>query len=138
MAKTDRLKSKLKSADKRRRRRLQSTAERTSAEQLSVSVLPSVDVHALLAGAILKTAETSIALRDSAAIAALRCIITGGVSKSSEAQEVQDAMRLALREASISERDARAAAEELLDLALNSHGSDRPDQFLQYLSLINA
>ncbi|MEL6110845.1 MAG: hypothetical protein AAFU85_32975, partial [Planctomycetota bacterium] len=138
MAKTDRLKSRLKSADKRRRRRLHSTAARPTETPTAVSVLPPVDVPALLAAAILATAQDSGVVRDSAAVAALRAIITGRSSNSSEAQKVQDAMSRALGDAEIPERDARAAAEELLDLALNSPSSDRPDQFLQYLSLINA
>lgn len=139
MAKTDRLKAKLKSADRRRRRRPTPKASPTSEAPSSDDVsAPDVDVAEVLVTSLMEAASSSGTLRDSAVIASLRAVIAGSEPNSQEAKSLHREMTQSLAQASVSDREARLAAEELLKLAPRGSESQRPDQFLQYLSLISA
>ena len=145
MAKSDRLRAKLKSAQKRRRKRGIHTAERVhSAEQPHTSQ-PSVstptlgiDVEGIIVEAILRQASRSGGLRDSVVIEALRALTSESVPAAPLAASLLSNIGDALKDAGVDVDAGRSAADAVLSLALKNRDREVPDQFIRYLSLIAA
>lgn len=139
MPKSPKLRSNLKAADRRRRRR--NLAGRghdrpTAPSDVNRRPTDGVDVPQLLIEAVLSIAERDAALNDSAVVGALRAIKNGSASRSAYTQAVCEEMIRRLDAAAVGEPQRRKAAGELLTIALDNTDSESPDRLIRYLALI--
>lgn len=134
MSKSLKQKSRLKAADRRRRRRpIVATAPNHSGAQSSrrEAASESIDVAGILTDAVMRIAEKTPELKDSAVIGALRAIIKETSPNSTYTDTVYSEMVLGLDAANIPPTDRRSAAKDLLSLALVSVDPDDPTRLVK-------
>ncbi|QDV46427.1 hypothetical protein Enr13x_63360 [Stieleria neptunia] len=139
MSKSPKIRSNLKAADRRRRRRNlagRGGDPQTAPGDACRGQSDGVDVPQLLIEAVLGVAGREAALNDSAVIGALRAVQNGSTSRSAFTQTVCGEMIHRLDAAGVSETQRRKAAGELLTIALDNTDSQSPHQLIRYLALI--
>ena len=139
MPKSPKLRSNLKAADRRRRRRKMAGCghDAEAARSAEARRQPDgADVPQLLIEDVLSVAEREAALNDSAVIGALRAVKNGSASRSAFTQAVCDEMIRRLDAAAVGEPQRRKAAGELLTIALDNTDSQSPHRLIRYLALI--
>lgn len=143
MAKSPNLKSRLKAADRRRRRRTAADVQRRVTETTSTACAPDAhspatkpDVAAILVDAALTVANENESLTDSAVIGALRAIKHGSGSKSPTTESVFREMVRRLDQAGISAAERAHAAGDLLGVVATNVDPGSKDRLITFLSLI--
>ncbi|MCS7469872.1 hypothetical protein NZK35_24740 [Stieleria sp. ICT_E10.1] len=139
MPKSPKLRSNLKAADRRRRRRNLAGCghdRQTDTSDANRRQPDGVDVPQLLIEAVLSVAEREAALNDSAVIGALRAINNRSTSRSVFTQAVCQEMIRRLDAAGVGEPQRQKAAGELLTIAVDNTDSQSPHRLIRYLALI--
>ena len=139
MSKSLKLKSILKAADRRRRRRFSDAAPPNAAPLIS-NIPPDSTVHcdvtAIMIDAALAVAQQNSGLKDSAIIGALRAMKSDSRSNAMFTQIVYDEMVARLDQAGINGSVRRKSAGDLLEIALQNVSPDAQRQLINYLELL--
>ena len=144
MPKSQNLRSRLKMADRRRRRRLadKSASNGVSPNQPDVDSPTQTlgsqgpDVVGLLTEAALGIAEKRRDVRDASIVGALRAIVNNGEPKSVPAPAVYQSMLDRLERAQVSDAEGEKGAAALLKISLENVDPNVHDQLIKFLSLI--
>ncbi|MCA9136603.1 MAG: hypothetical protein KDB00_07585 [Planctomycetales bacterium] len=141
MSKPVNLRSKLKAADRRRRRRPNATSERIQSGgplPTTHTAASTIDVAGILADAATRVAETTTDLKDTAIVGALRAIAKGTSPASIFTDTVYNAMVRDLDAAGVTPEDRRKAAGDLLKIALDNVDPAESDRLIKYFAWIGS
>ena len=137
------LRAKLKAADKRRKRRLPSTAtqqvkgELTDTEDLE-QASTRVNPMDLIASTILKHVnQPESSARDVVVISTMKRILRGSSPVSPEEVVLSEKLSKIPERADIDQRKYRKGLEDILEIAGQQQSSNTPDAFLQYLTILS-
>lgn len=140
MPNSSKLRSKLKAADRRRRRRqsgsVNPATNNTSHSTAKPTATQTIDVASILVEAALAEADSSPELKDTAIVNALRSIKNDSPPNSQYTERVFRRMVADLDAAGVSQSDRLRSAADLLSVAVENTAPDEPDRLIKYLTLI--
>jgi len=145
MSRTAKLKARLQAANRRRKKRGSVTgATSVSADDAAgpsarnrESETPDIDVAEILIAASLHAVDRHPNVRDAAVYGALKCLADEMEPKHETTARVLEVIHQCLRKAGVDAPAAERGAKDVCEIARGNLDPNRPDQLIQYFSLIS-